>query len=114
MLDRRHLPAYALLITTAAWLVTGVIGSLPFILLLETPIFDAIFESVSGSAPPSAMAFVDLLTAQTSRLPVDASIAETPETKAPPVPAPPADAPEGQDEVKTYGIPGPDDVDGGE
>ena len=41
-------PNDALLITTAAWLVTGVVGSLPFILLLDTPVFDALFESVSG------------------------------------------------------------------
>jgi trk system potassium uptake protein TrkH len=38
----------ALLITTAAWLVTGVVGSLPFMLLLSMPVWDAIFESVSG------------------------------------------------------------------
>ena len=78
---------------------------------------DSIFESASSSAPPSAMAFVDLLTAQTSRLPVDASIAETPEAEAPEAPAvaaPSADAPEGQDDVKTYGIPGPDDVESDE
>ena len=38
----------SLLVTTAVWLTTGVIGAIPFILLLETPLVDALLESVSG------------------------------------------------------------------
>ena len=38
----------ALLITTAAWIVTGIVGSLPFIFLLQMSIVDALFESLSG------------------------------------------------------------------
>jgi trk system potassium uptake protein TrkH len=38
----------SLLITTAVWLTTGVIGAMPFILLLGTPVVDALLESVSG------------------------------------------------------------------
>ncbi len=70
---------------------------------------DAIFESPTGKAPPSANAFVELLTAQTSRLPVGTSVAnpsaeELPEaTQQQPEPQPE------QDDVKTFGIPGPDD-----
>ncbi len=37
-----------LLITTAAWLVTGIAGAVPFILLLDLSLTDALFESVSG------------------------------------------------------------------
>lgn len=38
----------ALLVTTAAWLTTGVLGSIPFIFVLQTPVVDALLESVSG------------------------------------------------------------------
>lgn len=38
----------ALLVTTAAWLSTGILGALPFILILGTPPVDALLESVSG------------------------------------------------------------------
>ena len=38
----------ALLITTAAWLVTGLLGALPFIILLDLSPVDALLESVSG------------------------------------------------------------------
>jgi trk system potassium uptake protein TrkH len=38
----------ALLITTAAWIVTGIVGAIPFIMLLNTSVVDALFESVSG------------------------------------------------------------------
>ena len=38
----------ALLITTAAWIVTGIVGSLPFIFLLQMSVVDALFESLSG------------------------------------------------------------------
>ncbi|UCC52612.1 MAG: TrkH family potassium uptake protein, partial [Anaerolineaceae bacterium] len=41
-------PSDALLITTAAWIITGIVGAAPFILLLDTPVVDALFESVSG------------------------------------------------------------------
>ena len=41
-------PSDALLITTAAWIITGIVGAAPFILLLNTPLVDALFESVSG------------------------------------------------------------------
>lgn len=41
-------PNDALLITTAAWLVTGVLGAMPFILLLDLSFTDAVLESVSG------------------------------------------------------------------
>ena len=38
----------ALLITTMAWLVTGLIGATPFMLLLDLSFTDAVLESVSG------------------------------------------------------------------
>ena len=38
----------SLLVTTAVWLTTGIIGAIPFILLLGTPLVDALLESVSG------------------------------------------------------------------
>jgi trk system potassium uptake protein TrkH len=38
----------ALLVTTAAWLTTGVLGAIPFILVLKLPVVDALLESVSG------------------------------------------------------------------
>lgn len=38
----------ALLATTAAWLAAGVMGAMPFILMLDTPLSDALLESVSG------------------------------------------------------------------
>ena len=41
-------PSDALLITTAAWIITGIVRAAPFILLLDTPLVDALFESVSG------------------------------------------------------------------
>ena len=41
-------PNDALLITTAAWLVTGVLGAMPFMLLLDLSFTDAVLESVSG------------------------------------------------------------------
>ncbi|MCP4362255.1 MAG: TrkH family potassium uptake protein [Chloroflexi bacterium] len=41
-------PNDALLITTAAWLVTGLLGAIPFILLLNLSFTDAVLESVSG------------------------------------------------------------------
>jgi lipid-binding SYLF domain-containing protein len=73
---------------------------------------DAIFESPAGRAPASANAFVELLTAQTSRLPVGTSVADSPaeETGEAPAPQPEPEPEPPQDEVKTYGIPGPDDA----
>lgn len=41
-------PNDALLITTMAWLITGLIGALPFILLLDLSFTDAVLESISG------------------------------------------------------------------
>ena len=41
-------PNDALLITTAAWLIAGFVGAIPFVILLNTPIVDALLESVSG------------------------------------------------------------------
>ena len=38
----------ALLVTTAAWLLMGALGALPFVLILQTPPIDALLESVSG------------------------------------------------------------------
>jgi trk system potassium uptake protein TrkH len=38
----------ALLVTTAAWILMGLLGALPFILILQTPPVDALLESVSG------------------------------------------------------------------
>ncbi len=38
----------ALLATTAAWLTASVIGALPFILLLDIPLIESVFETVSG------------------------------------------------------------------
>jgi len=38
----------ALLVTTAVWLTTGVLGAIPFIIILDAPAINAILESVSG------------------------------------------------------------------
>ncbi len=38
----------ALLVTTAVWLTTGVLGAMPFLLALGIPLVDALLESVSG------------------------------------------------------------------
>ena len=69
---------------------------------------ETIFASAPGRAPESARAFVELLTAQTSRLPVQPGMAA--EKRREQVPAQQQDS-EG---VKTYGIPGPDDYEEGE
>lgn len=45
---RNMSPSDALLITTAAWIIAGLVGAIPFIILLDTPIIDALLESVSG------------------------------------------------------------------
>ncbi len=38
----------AFLITTTAWLIAGLVGAIPFIILLNTSLVNALFESVSG------------------------------------------------------------------
>lgn len=68
---------------------------------------DAIFASASGRAPESARAFVELLTAQTSRLPVQPGMAAERREQAPARET-------GSEGVKTYGIPGPDEYEEGE
>jgi len=69
---------------------------------------DSIFASAPGRAPESAQAFVELLTAQTSRLPVQPGMSADRRSTQP---SPQEPASEG---VKTYGIPGPDDYEEGE
>ncbi len=68
---------------------------------------DAIFAGSAGRAPASAAEFVQLLTAQTSRLPVDRRVASQTREPAPRAPEQPAS-------VKTYGIPGPEEAEEGE
>lgn len=70
---------------------------------------ESIFSSSAGRAPVSANEFVQLLTAQTSRLPVDRGMAASSAERAP---AP--RAPEQPSSVKTYGIPGPGEAEEGE
>ena len=70
---------------------------------------ESIFSNTGSRAPTSATEFVQLLTAQTSRLPVDRSVASTSPGQAP---AP--RAPEQPTSVKTYGIPGPEEAEEGE
>ncbi len=70
---------------------------------------ESIFSADRGRAPASASEFVQLLTAQTSRLPVDRAMAAS---STEPAPAP--RAPEQPASVKTYGIPGPGEAEEGE
>ena len=70
---------------------------------------EAIFSGPSGRAPGSAAEFVQLLTAQTSRLPIDSGMATSS-----PRPAAAPRAPEQPATVKTYGIPGSGDAEEGE
>ena len=70
---------------------------------------EAIFSGPSGRAPGSAAEFVQLLTVQTSRLPIDSGMATSS-----PRPAAAPRAPEQPATVKTYGIPGSGDAEEGE
>ena len=70
---------------------------------------ESIFSGASGDAPDSASEFVQILTAQTSRLPLDRSIAVESSQRAPA-----SSAPEQPESVKTYGIPGPGESEEGE
>ena len=50
----------ALLVTTAAWLTTGLLGAMPFILVLHAPMVDALLESVSGFTTAGTTMLTDL------------------------------------------------------
>lgn len=56
----------SLLVTTAVWLTTGLIGAMPFVLLLATPPVDALLESVSGFTTAGTTMLTGLDTMPTS------------------------------------------------
>ncbi len=68
---------------------------------------EKIFASGAGTAPPGAQKFVQVLTAQTSRLPQKPPAVADGSRSAGEADAPPA-------EVRTFGIPGPDEDEPGE
>ena len=66
---------------------------------------EKIFASDGSIAPASANEFVQLLTRQTSRLPMQPRMSASSDTR---------EAPPTESGVKTYGIPGPDEAEAGE